>query len=120
MSETEPEEYTAPGIGLGGYLALGLVIFMGLGGAYEIWFDQAYLGGGIWLGSAILLLPPIQALLGRIGLRIPAKVSLVIFVGGFMVGLLALNQTLSTADPTQPAGRVAPSESAPPAPSPSE
>ena len=86
-------------MGLGGYLALGLVVFMGLGGLYEIWVDHAYLGGGIWLASAILLLPPVQSLLNRIGVRIPAQVSLVIFVGGFMAGLLSLNQTLSKAEP---------------------
>ena len=88
--------------GMGGYIALGLLLFMGLVGIYEIWVDKAYLGGGIWLGSAIVLLPPIQSLLRKIGLRIPAQVSLLIFVGGFMAGLLALNQSLKDSNPVAP------------------
>lgn len=74
----------------GGWLALGLVGFMLVGGIYSLIVDQAWLGGSIWTLTALILLPPVQDLLAKLGLKIPPPVSLSLFVLGFFGGLLAL------------------------------
>lgn len=69
---------------------MGLVLFMLVGGIYSLVMQQAWLGGSIWTLTALILLPPIQDQLARLGIKIPPPVSLTIFVLGFMGGLFAL------------------------------
>lgn len=74
-----------------GGLAWGLVLFMLAGGVYSLIIDKAWLGGGIWTVSALILLPPVQSFCAEtLGVDIPEVLSLLIFVGGFIAGLLLI------------------------------
>jgi len=75
----------------GGWLAYGLLGWMLVGGSYEIWVDQAWLGGGIWVLTALLLLPLVQDWIYHLsGWQIPPPLSLGVFVLGFVTGLLLI------------------------------
>ncbi|PKL76242.1 MAG: hypothetical protein CVV27_11290 [Candidatus Melainabacteria bacterium HGW-Melainabacteria-1] len=73
-----------------GGLALGLTGLMLLGGLWSLVLDQAWLGGGIWTLSGLVLLPTVQHKLAELGLRIPPLASVLILVGGFLSGLLLM------------------------------
>ena len=72
-------------------LAWGLVLFMLAGGIYSIAIDQAWLGGSIWAFTALFLLPPLQNFCSDfLNMEIPEPLSLLVFVLGFLSGLLLM------------------------------
>lgn len=86
-----PQRERKPLVVMPGLLTLGLLLLMACGGVYSAVLDGLWLGGGVWVLSALLLFPPLQAALARwTGWAMPPLLSLGILVGGFLGGLLLL------------------------------
>ena len=74
---------------LSGALTLALLLLMGTAGIYEIWVDQYYLGGGIWVLTTLFLLPPVSERL-QDHFDFPSAVFLGVFLLGGLLGFVCL------------------------------